>query len=255
MSLLTLSSVAGFRGRKRCISVDSLTLNSGEMLALMGPNGAGKSTLLGLIAGDILREGLLQLHGRCLSDWKGSYKARHIGVLPQASELAFPFTVAEVVSLGLMPLSLAKRDQERLVGHKMAETDTAHLADRLYSSLSGGERQRVHLARVLVQLSQAELPPLLLLDEPTSAQDIGHQHHVLKVAQSLAHEQGFGVICILHDLNQALRYADQCAVVADGKLLSQGVPEQVLNAAVIKQYWGYQPEVIQHPGRNESIII
>lgn len=255
MSLLTLTRVRGYRGRKLCIEANELTLASGEFLALMGPNGAGKSTLLGLIAGDIKSSGVRQLHGRCLTQWNGAHRARHIGVLPQASELSFPFSVAEVVGLGLMPLSLSQRDQRMLVSKKMHATDTGHLKDRLYSSLSGGERQRVHLARVLVQLSQAELPPLLLLDEPTSAQDIGHQHHVLTIARDLAHDEGFGVICILHDLNQALSYADQCAVVATGVLKSQGNPKTILSADAIEQYWGYKPEIIPHPSRDINLMV
>lgn len=108
----------------------------------------------------------------------------------------------------------------------MRATDTWQFADRLYPCLSGGERQRVQLARVLLQLSQAERAPLLLLDEPTSAQDLGQQHQLLNLVKSLCQENDFAVISILHDLNQASRYADKVWLLQQGKLVAQGSPSQ-----------------------------
>lgn len=120
-------------------------------------------------------------------------------------------------------------------------TDTWQFADRLYPSLSGGERQRVQLARVLLQLSQAERAPLLLLDEPTSAQDLGQQHQLLNLVKSLCPENDFAVISILHDLNQASRYADKVWLLQQGELVAQGSPLQVLQPETVMKIWGYQP--------------
>ena len=125
----------------------------------------------------------------------------------------------------------------------MQATDTWQFADRLYTSLSGGERQRVQLARVLLQLSQAERAPLLLLDEPTSAQDLGQQHQLLNLVKSLCQENGFAVISILHDVNQASRYADKVWLLKQGELVAQGSPLQVLQPETVMKIWGYQPEL------------
>jgi iron complex transport system ATP-binding protein len=126
--------------------------------------------------------------------------------------------------------------------HVMKACDCLHLKDRLYPRLSGGEKQRVQLARVLLQLSQAQQPPLLLLDEPTSAQDLGQQHGLLDLARRLCNEEGYTVIAILHDLNQALRYSDRCTLINNGAIAEHGETEQVLTPCIVEQYWGYRPE-------------
>ncbi|QEQ98150.1 heme ABC transporter ATP-binding protein [Neptunomonas concharum] len=253
--MLELNQVVGLRGKTPCLTVSVLSLKSGEVLSLMGPNGAGKSTLLKVITGELPHKGRIDFHGRRIGDWADNERACHVGVLPQASELAFPFTAAEVVTLGLIPLSIGSRQAGMLVREQMRRTDSIHLSDRLYSALSGGERQRVHLARVMVQLSQAEQAPLLLLDEPTSAQDLGHQHQVLRLAMELAHHQGYAVLSILHDMNQAVRYTDRCGLLADGCLQAFGAPQQVLSAENIQRYWHYDAEVFEHPTQGRAIIL
>jgi len=253
--MLELNQVVGLRGKTPCLTVSALSLKSGEVLSLMGPNGAGKSTLLKVITGELPHRGSIHFHGRRIGDWSDNERACHLGVLPQASELAFPFTAAEVVALGLIPLSIGSRQAGMLVREQMRRTDSIHLSDRLYGTLSGGERQRVHLARVMVQLSQAEQAPLLLLDEPTSAQDLGHQHQVLRLAMELAHHQGYAVLSILHDMNQAVRYSDRCGLLADGCLQAFGAPQQVLSAENIQRYWHYDAEVFEHPTQGRAIIL
>ena len=216
----------------------------GEFSAVLGANGAGKSTLFGVLGGDLDYRGQALLHNRELAAWPRAARARHLGVLPQQTQLSFAFTAAEVVALGLTPLTLGWRDGQRRVREVMKLTDTLHLAARAYPKLSGGERQRVSLARVLVQLSQADTTPLLLLDEPTSAQDLGHQHALLGLARNLAHAQGYAVVAILHDLNQALTYADRCAVLVDGAIAAEGAPAEVLLPDQVERIWGYRPQQV-----------
>jgi iron complex transport system ATP-binding protein len=163
-------------------------------------------------------------------------------VLPQASELNFPFSAAEVVSLGKMPLNLGWREARQAVRRVMEQTDTARFADKDYRRLSGGERQRVHLARVLLQLGQAERAPVLLLDEPTSAQDLGQQHAILGLARGLANERGYGVVAVLHDINLSLRYAHRISLMQSGRLVECGDPRQVLTADTVSRYWGFPVE-------------
>lgn len=240
-------------GHQVLITVEKLQLREGQLLGILGPNGAGKSSLLKMVSGDMPHHGHVELHGRELKLWPALERARHVGVLPQASALTFSFTAEEVVALGLTPLSLSRREGALQVRHFMKETDCDHLADRFYPSLSGGERQRVQLARVLLQISQASAAPLLLLDEPTSAQDIGQQHHVLGLAQSLARNKGYGVLTVLHDLNQVLRYCDYTALVYQGQVVARGQPEQILTQENIHRYWDYQATLL-HSGNHPVIL-
>ncbi len=155
------------------LSLDHWRALPGELHAVVGRNGAGKSSLIKLITAELAAAGDMQFHGRPLHHWSATERARHIAVLPQASELNFGFRADEVVALGLTPLSLSWREARRAVRFVMEKTDCARFSQSPYLRLSGGEKQRVHFARALLQLSQAQHAPLLLLDEPTSAQDLG----------------------------------------------------------------------------------
>ena len=239
--MLEVKSLAARRGSFH-LSVDRWRVDAGEVNAVLGTNGAGKSSLFGVLAGDSSYSGSITLHGRSLGDWPRQALARHLGVLLQQAELSFSFTAAEVVALGLIPLQVGWREGMARVRDALEQTDSGHLADRAYPGLSGGERQRVNLARVLLQLSEAESPPLLLLDEPTSAQDLGHQHSLLQLASDYASERGWGVVAILHDLNLALRYADRCLLLDRGMVAAEGTPESVLSPEQVHRFWGYEPQ-------------
>lgn len=252
--MLTLKNVRCEVAGKQLLNLDSLELKPGEFLALLGPNGAGKSTLLKSVSSDMPASGEIKLHGKRLSDWPGLVRARHLGVLPQANQLIFPFTAKEVVALGLTPLRLSRKQADLAIREKMELTDCWHFASRAYPTLSGGERQRVQLARVILQLSQADQPPLLLLDEPTSAQDLGQQHGILALAKTLAHEHIFGVIAVLHDLNQVLQYCDRACVMTDGQLRQEGEPNEILTQDLIQRYWEYRPERVNLSDGRVAVI-
>lgn len=240
--MLQLEHVTFAPQGRRLLDDVSIKVVAGEVYGLLGPNGAGKTTLLKAISGDIKIHGSIRLYGKLLSDWNRRALAQHLAVLPQASQLTFPFSAREVVALGLTPLSLSRGQANRLIDEKMALTDCARFAKHPYPSLSGGERQRVQLARVLLQLSQASRAPLLLLDEPTSAQDLGQQHHLLSLVQQLAQNEGFGVVAILHDLNQVLRYCDHCCLLDKGQVCVIDSPAEVLSDDRIQQHWQYQSQ-------------
>ena len=242
--ILSLESVTCDINNKRLLSIDQLDIHTGQLTGLLGPNGAGKSTLLKVISGDMPCRGNINFHGKSLRQWSPLKRARHLAVLPQASQLGFSFQANEVVALGLTPLTLSRTEGIRQVQLHMEQTDCSQFAKRSYLSLSGGERQRVQLARVLLQLSQAEQTPLLLLDEPTSAQDLGQQHKILSLAKQLSNQKNFAVITILHDLNQVLRYCKRCCLLKNGVIFHDGKPEELLDTDTIESYWQYRPERI-----------
>lgn len=253
--MLMLKDLRCKAGGKTLLSLKRLSLFSGSFNAIIGPNGAGKTTLLKSISGDISYTGEILFHGLRLEKWSNLERARHIGVLPQSSRLSFPFCAQEVVALGLTPLSIGKREASHQIRSEMKRTDCLHLADKPFPSLSGGEKQRVQLARVLLQLSQATEAPLLLLDEPTSAQDLGQQHSLLQLTRELCKEQGYASLAILHDLNHVINYCNECYILNNGQLHLHGSPRNCLSPECIESFWGYKPEVVNSLNTNRTAII
>jgi iron complex transport system ATP-binding protein len=222
---------------KQLLNIEDFTANAGELISVLGRNGAGKSTLFKSICGETSSTGKRYFHQQAMTAWPKQKLARHLAVLPQTSTLSFSFSVREVVALGLIPLSISR-------AQGLALTDTLRFAQRSYLGLSGGERQRVHLARVLVQLSQAEQSPLLLLDEPTSAQDLAQQHQLLQLVKTLCSEKNYSALVIMHDLNLSMRYSDKICILENGMLVAQGKPGQVLTTESIEQQWRYQSQQV-----------
>ncbi|MFT7129305.1 MAG: iron complex transport system ATP-binding protein [Gammaproteobacteria bacterium] len=226
------------------LDVDNFALLEGEVFSVLGKNGAGKSTLFKAICGDMASMGCRIFHQRNIRDWSRRSLARHLAVLPQSSQLNFPFSVREVVSLGLIPLNISRKSGQQLVNDKLELTDTIRFADRPYLNLSGGERQRAHLARILVQLSQAEQAPLLLLDEPTSAQDLAQQHQLLQLVSSLSKDNHYSTLLIIHDINMASLYSDRVGIIDREELSIVGSPQTILTPDLIEDIWGYRPQQI-----------
>ncbi|WP_280301682.1 ATP-binding cassette domain-containing protein, partial [Nocardia abscessus] len=169
---------------------------AGQVVALVGPNGAGKSTLLAALAGELgLSAGAVELDGQPLSHWTTLDMARRRAVLPQTHTVGFPFTAREVVAMGRAPWVRTERREhdEKQIAAAMAATDVEHLAARSFPTLSGGERARVALARVFAQDT-----PTLQLDEPTAAQDLGHQEAVLRLPTARAAQRP-AVVVVQHD--------------------------------------------------------
>lgn len=242
--MLEVSDLCLQRGTGFSLNIPQWQALPGQVWAILGTNGSGKSTLLKLLCGDEVSAGSVLLHQRPLEQWSHRERACHLGVLPQSNNLTFGFSAEEVVALGLTPLTVGWREGRQMVRSMMLATDCAHLRSAKYPALSGGEKQRVQLARVLVQLSQAEQEPVLLLDEPTSAQDLGQQHRLLGLATDLAATRHFCVVTILHDLNLALRYAGHCMLLSQGEAVASGPPSMVINHASIQRYWGYSAQIL-----------
>lgn len=228
----------------------SLDLQAGQLTALLGPNGAGKSTLLSLLCGQRKpSSGQVRMNGHDLADYRPDALARVRALLAQDSSIAFDYTVREVVELGRFPHRLQpSRDEDGIIDAAMRATDVLHLKDRVANSLSGGERARAQLARVLAQIWEPladGAPRWLLMDEPTAALDLSHQHQVLRLARDWAIGQGVGVVAVLHDLNLALRYADEAVLLERGQIFAHGAPRAVLTEDAVHTVWQVRAQAIQ----------
>jgi iron complex transport system ATP-binding protein len=215
----------------------SVEAGRGMFIALLGPNGAGKSTLLNLISGVIpLKEGSIRVNGESMGQWSARERGRIMAFLSQDPERPFGFPVSEYIGLGRFPhigpfRNLGKKDR-LIVDREISAWGLDHLKDRPVTGLSGGEFQRVRLARALVQE-----PDVLLLDEPGNHLDLSSRMGILN---RLREEAGAGrcVIAVLHDVNDALLYADRVWLVADGKLLETGSPYDVLRPERLAEVYG-----------------
>lgn len=225
---------------------------SGRWLSLIGPNGAGKSTLLRAVAGLVPYEGTIAADGSEIRTLKARERARLMAYVPQEPVLPPDMTVAQYVMLGRTPhlgYLAAPGQQDRARAKAAMETlDIARFAHRRLSRLSGGERQRVVLARAL-----AADPRVLLLDEPTTMLDIGHQQQVLELVDGLRRDVGLTVLSTLHDLTAAGQYADELVLLSEGRVVASGPPSAVLTADLIGAV--YAAQVTVAPGADGRPLV
>lgn len=215
-------------GDKLIVSQVCFEARPGHVTAIVGPNGCGKTTLLRALTGEVPHSGMAMLDGVPMAEMSSPVMAARRAVLAQATPLAFPFNVFEVVRLGLQ--TGVEGGLDDLPSLALEKVGLAGFESRYYQELSGGEKQRVQLARVLVQVWRPVRDGKanwLFLDEPVSALDIGHQIEVMALAKEFA-QRGGGVIAVMHDLNLTALYADSIALFEKGALLIQDAPEQVL---------------------------
>lgn len=255
LACIELSRVSLERGGREVLHDVSLGLAAGTVTALVGPNGAGKSTLLEVAAGALRPgRGRVIVGGRTIDRWAPGELATKRAVLPQSSTLSFAFSVDEVVRLGRMPHLSSKRDDDRIARAALARVGLDGFGPRSYLELSGGERQRVQLARVLAQIWEPSAHRILLLDEPTAALDLVHQHHTLRIARQLAAE-GVAVAAVLHDLNLASQYADRIAVMHRGRVAHFGTPREVLRPSVLEPVFSIHVDVMELASPQRRLVL
>lgn len=231
-------------GSKSLIDGVSLSFAPGETVAVVGPNGAGKSTLLRVLSGELLpTAGAVRLNGRPIGEFGPRELARHRAVLSQSIEVAFPFTVEEIVRMGAGDRS--GRGVDALTERALDEVGLSDFAGRIVTTLSGGEQQRTHFARILVQLACGEAihgPGVLLLDEPTASLDLKHQIELLMLARRRA-AHGVTVIAVLHDLNLATLFAERVVVMKDGRVAGDGSPREAVTTEMVEHVFGIRTPV------------
>ena len=252
--LHALALGAGY-GRGRVIDGVDLRIAPGGVTALVGSNGSGKSTLLRTLARLIAPEsGHVLLDGEDIRSRPTRAVARELGLLPQTPEAPDGLTVGELVARGRFPhrgLLTPMRAADRMaVADALAMTATTDLRDRPVDELSGGQRQRAWIAMALAQET-----PTMLLDEPTTHLDLAHRVEVLDLVWRLNREQGRTIVLVLHDLNEAGRYADRIIALADGRIRADGPPAEVLTAEVLEEVFGLACQVLEDPVTGTPLVV
>ena len=232
----------------------AIALCRGDLVALLGPNGSGKTTLLKILCGILSPDaGRVAWDGGDLSALKRREIERRIALVPQELIVPFAFTVRELVGLGrtphVRPLFGETARDRAAIDHALDLTETRAFADRFFDELSGGEQQRVVIAMALAQIvtDAANLPAVLLLDEPTVHLDINHQIEVLELVHKLNRERGLTVLATMHDLNLAALYFDRLVLLNEGRVVTEGAPREVLSKERVEKVFGAPVLVQPHP--------
>jgi iron complex transport system ATP-binding protein len=244
--LETRDLAVGYGGADVITGLD-LAIPRARITAVVGANGCGKSTLLRALARLVSpRAGTVLLDGRAIRELPTREVARRLGLLPQAPVAPDALSVGDLVARGRYPHQGLFRqwsaDDEAAVEEALAATAMVDLRDRALDELSGGQRQRAWIAMALAQQTK-----LLLLDEPTTFLDLAHQVDVLDLLDGLVADRGRTVVMVLHDINQACRYADYLIAMRDGRVHAAGAPGDVVDAAFIHDVFGLEASVVDDP--------
>lgn len=240
---------------KTVISEDiSVEIPHNSFTAIIGPNGCGKSTLLRALARVLVPvKGRVMLDDQNISKYKPKVVAREFGLLPQTSLAPEGIRVVDLVARGRAPyqslIQQWRKSDEEAVKTALEATRLTALGSRFIAELSGGQRQRVWIAMLLAQQT-----PIMLLDEPTTFLDIAHQYELMELLRDF-HEDGKTVVTVLHDLNQAARYADHLIVMQQGKVITTGMPQDVLTKELVKEVFGLDAMICPDPATGTPNVV
>ncbi|MBA2944175.1 ABC transporter ATP-binding protein [Paenibacillus sp. CGMCC 1.16610] len=233
----------------------NLSIPDAKITALVGANGSGKSTILKSLARIMkIKGGQVYLDGKSIHQRTTKEVARELAILPQNPTAPEGLTVSELVSYGRFPHqkgfgSMTKEDKET-ISWAIEVTGMMPFADRPVDQLSGGQRQRAWIAMALAQQTD-----ILFLDEPTTFLDMAHQLEVLKLLQKLNKEEGRTIIMVVHDLNHATHYAHHMVAIMQGKVVSEGTPEEVVTQPVLREVFGIEADIVKDPRTGVPLCI
>ncbi len=242
-------------GERLIVKDLSVEIPDKKITTIIGSNGCGKSTLLKAITRIIPHQsGNVILDGGDISKENTKILAKKMAILPQTPESASGLTVGELVSYGRFPYQkgfgrLTKKDYE-VIDWALEVTGTKDFKFRPVDALSGGQRQRVWIAMALAQETD-----IIFLDEPTTYLDMAHQLEVLELLQKLNKEQERTIVMVLHDLNQAARFADYIIALKDGQVIKAGDCKEVITHDVLKEVFHIDAEIGTDPRTNKPMCI
>ena len=246
MSAVELKGISVRLGGAEVVAGISAMVEDGAWVGLIGPNGAGKTTVLRAIAGLVSYAGSVRVGGEEVARLGRTRVARRVALVPQEPAIPVDTRVADYVLLGRTPhvgsFSRESAHDLETAGAALERLDLLAFAGRRLGSLSGGERQRAVLARAIAQEA-----PILLLDEPTAALDVGRQQQVLELVDELRRERGLTVVSAMHDLTLAGQFAHRLLLVDGGRLVAEGEPAEVLTEELVATHYGASVRVVADP--------
>lgn len=242
-------------GDNKVLKNTSLVIKRGKVTTIMGANGCGKSTLFSLMTKNLVpRKGKVLLNGKNIQNLHLTDFAKRVSIVHQYNSSSDDITVERLVSYGRTPhmkmLGGRSKEDERLVRWAMEVTNLIKYRDREVSKLSGGQRQRVWIAMALAQNTE-----ILFLDEPTTYLDIRYQIEILQLIRKLNREYGITIVMVLHDINQAICFSDQVIGLKDGKVVVEGMPDQVITTESLRQLYGIDLGVATVEGRKFVLTV
>jgi iron complex transport system ATP-binding protein len=233
----------------------NVSIPDNSFTIIIGPNACGKSTLLRALSRMLApAEGVVNLDGAEISSYPTKEVARRLGLLPQTCIAPDGITVGDLVARGRYPhqgfLRQWTKEDAAIVSSSLRQTNVLELADRCVDELSGGQRQRAWIAMALAQRT-----PLLLLDEPTTYLDLAHQLDVMNLCADLHEEGNRTIVAVLHELNQAARYATHLIVMKSGSILAEGPPAEILTAELVERAFDLPCTVMPDPNTGTPMIV
>jgi iron complex transport system ATP-binding protein len=244
--MLELEHVDFNYGTSRVLENVTCVISVAEFVAIIGPNGAGKSTVLKVIDGLLQPQGRVLLDKKLLSSYSRKHLARQIAYLPQDTEFTFAYTVDEVVRMGRFPhlkgIGYYSPYDEQIIERVLTLMEVEDFRDRSFNELSGGEKQRVLIASAL-----AQEPKILLLDEPTTALDLHHQIAIYQILKEQQQSKNLTIIIVTHDINLAAQYCNRMILLHQGKILSDGKPDDVLDFKLLQNTFGVKVYIDINP--------
>ena len=258
--MLTANDLVFRAGGRALIDGVSARFEPGRLHLILGPNGAGKSTLIRLLA-RLLHpgEGSVHYDGHDAARWHERDLARRRAVLSQEVDVAFSIPVRELVLMGRYPHFGARpgADDLAICGEVMRFFDVTGMADRSYGTLSGGEKQRVQFARVLAQIWRPleGVTRCLFLDEPLTFLDIRHQIDFMDKVRSFALQRDVVVVGVVHDLNLAVQFAGRLLLLHEGRILADGLPQEVLTGEHLRTAFAVSPVLLTNPATGKAHLV
>lgn len=252
-ALLDATGVSFAYGDKPVLRDVRITLNAGEVVALIGPNGSGKSTLIKCLLGQLNPTGDVKWDGKPIAAWRRRDLAKHVAYLPQSPAFDPQQRMADVLRMGRAPywgaFGLESPKDIEVVQRTIDQLNLNEWTARRMDEISGGQRQLVYVARALIQEPRA-----LLLDEPNTYLDLRHQVELGQLMRRLARERSLGLLVASHDLNLAAAFADRLVLLQEGAIVADGSPEQVLDPELLTRVYGVRMERVMREGKPPVLV-